>query len=126
MKEFAAAYMLLPIVYFMYRAGELAREKGYNPLKWKFLTYLITGSAGSILGGVVYFTSNNRPPPFHRIYSSTLTAGFFLISRLKRRRTLPHPQKYRVYSQVTVRNSRSRNLPFRFYGSRHRLRRTFV
>ncbi len=108
MKELAGAYLLLPVVYFMYRAGELARGKGYNPVKWQFFAYLTTIMIGSmagfsiVLAGVITDStmSSTRLAVFAIIgfVSSVIASGFFLLSRLKRRRTLSSPKRtYRAY-----------------------------
>jgi len=108
MKELASVYILLPIVYFMYRAGELAREKGHSPFKWQFFTYLTTIMIGFVTGFLIILAgvlaestmSKTSLAVFATIgfVFSVIASGFFLLSRLKQRRTLSSPKRtYRAY-----------------------------
>jgi len=102
MENWLYMYLFISIVYFMYRAGELARERGYIPFRWQFFAYLTTISTGSLLGFLVALlnsTSQNIPLLFIAFTLGSIVAGFFLLSRLKKRPVPPSPKRtYRAYN----------------------------
>lgn len=113
MKDLLFIYALLPIVYFMYRAGELAVEKGYNPTKWKFQAYLAVVILGPIipfLGTLALFVTlsllNFPATPKATIAAllvvfsilGCLVTGFLLLARFKKKSVITHQKRtYRAY-----------------------------
>lgn len=109
MKELLLTYALLPIVYFMYRSGELATEKGYRPAKWLLRTYTTTLFGGfvlpfsvSIISLMMNFKIQNKSMLILSLGTlyiiGVLIAGFTLLSHLKARKSLTENKRtYRAY-----------------------------
>ena len=109
MKEFLAIYALLPIVYFIYRAGELASERGYSPIRWRlraYITVVFGGVAVTLLTVMVSmlagFKFQNKTLLFLALgilyLIGVLTAGYTLLSLLKQRKPIASDKRtYRTY-----------------------------
>lgn len=109
MKELLSIYAILPIIYFMHRAGELAEEKGYRPIKWQLQAYATTLFGGFVLPIVgilisllINFKIQNQVAVISAIgvlyIIGVLAAGFTLIPHLKDRNPLPgNKRTYRAY-----------------------------
>ena len=102
-------YILLPLTYSAYKAGELARDKGASPIKWKISAFLITFTTGliaSALTGLAIILFHRDPDiKIVAAWWSVITfllgclgSGFALLSRLKRKREQPKPKRqFREY-----------------------------
>ncbi|MFA7256280.1 MAG: hypothetical protein WC047_01710 [Kiritimatiellales bacterium] len=109
MKELLSIYAILPIVYFMYRAGELAAEKGYRPVKWQLRAYATALFGGftlpfsiCLISLLVNFKMQNKSILVFFLVTlyliGVLTAGFTLIPHLKDRKSLTgNKRAYRAY-----------------------------
>ncbi len=109
MRELLLIYAVLPIVYFMHRAGELAIEKGYRPVKWQLRAYITTLFGGfifpfsiSIISMIVNFKIQNKSVLISSLgtlyITGVLLAGFSLLHHLKDRSSLPGSKRtYRAY-----------------------------
>jgi uncharacterized membrane protein YhaH (DUF805 family) len=109
MKELLLIYAILPIVYFMHRAGELAVEKGYRPVRWQLRAYFtvlfggfILPFAVSVASLIVRFEVQNKFAIISTLsvlyIAGVLIAGFTLLPNLKNRKSLSENKRtYRAY-----------------------------
>lgn len=100
MSDLLYIYALFPIVYFMYRAGEIANEKGSRPLKWKISAYFASLFGGCLLlllsiivFGLLLGKEVLHKPLFITLLSifyvaGVFVAGFVLLSFFKRRKSV--------------------------------------
>ena len=110
MKELLLLYAILPVVYFMHRAGELAAEKGYRPIKWQLRAYATALFGGFVLPfaiGIISLQVNFKIQNTSMLMLSlgvlyiagVLIAGFTLIPHLKDRKSLlENKRTYRAYN----------------------------
>jgi hypothetical protein len=100
MEDLLAIYILLPIVYAMYKTGELADEKGGNPVAWRIAAFLITFTVGvacaCLTGAILFLAEKTRSSlaitgwSAGVFFATSLSTGFILIDHLKKRKA---PQK---------------------------------
>jgi len=113
MKDLIATYALLPLVYIMFKAGELAVKKGRKPFTWQLLAFLVALTAGLIAGGLTWLlitiTADN--PGIYTVIGwivaafilFSLTAGLLLLSQLKKR--IVGSQAKRSYRPYDLKNA---------------------
>lgn len=109
MRDLLFIYALLPVVYFMYRAGELAADKGHSLIKWRigaYLSSILGGGIFLVLAGFFRYVANNEAPNELLLIvllslsylTGVLVAGFGLLSLLKRKKIIAKDKRgYRAF-----------------------------